>query len=271
MREFGALSEEDRILIEDYVLGELNPQDADIVERRIQTDPVLRQELCALQATLRLLPQALPVAEPSPGLRDRILAADASLRRTPVVERQLDESVFLRLDDPSRPRQPRSLPWGRLAAGIAACLLLLLGLDNLRLRQALSDANQVDPETDTENVANILQQPNSRLVALQGEGAVSAAGTLLFTPGQWQRVVVSLGDLPPLAPEEIYRMWLSLENGQVIFCGEFNTDEEGNVFVELRPAEDVPQGVKATGIFVTVEESTAPIEPTGEQVMSGDL
>ncbi|NJL57010.1 anti-sigma factor, partial [bacterium] len=123
------------------------------------------------------------------------------------------------------------------------------------------------------SLANLLQQPNSRLVALQGEGhqTANAAGTLLFTPGQWQQVVVSLGDLPALPPEEIYRMWLTLENGQVIFCGEFNTDNQGNVFVELQPDEEVPKGVKATGIFVTVESVSAPPEPTGERVMAGVL
>jgi len=266
MRGLELLSEDDRTLIEDYVLGELSSADAVAVERRVQTDAALRQELCALQATLRLLPQTPPLVEPPPELRARILATQALrseiLAAPPAVQTASDAT-------PIQPINQPGLSWGKLMASLAALLALLLGLDNLRLRYALSNAN---PDSST-NVANLLQQPNSRLVALQGEGnqTANAAGTLLFTPGQWQQVVVSLGNLPALPPEEIYRMWLTLENGQVIFCGEFNTDNQGNVFVELQPDEEVPKGVKATGIFVTVESASAAPQPTGQRVMVGTL
>jgi hypothetical protein len=266
MRNLESLSEEDRTLVEEYVLGELSPETATTVERRLRTDTALRQELCALQATLRLLPHAQPMLEPPPGLRDRILAThtlrNKILTTPPSV--QMPPEVA-----PLRPDSERDLPLSMLLAGLAAVLALLLGMDNLRLRYAL---NQTNPDSAT-NVANLLQQPTSRLVALQGETgqAANAAGTLLFTPGQWQQVVVSLGNLPALPPEEIYRMWLTLENGQVIFCGEFNTDDQGNVFVELQPDEDVPPGVKATGIFVTVESASATPQPTSQRVMTGRI
>jgi hypothetical protein len=268
------LSEDDRILVEDYVLGELSPEAAAAVERRAHSDQALRQELCALQATLRLLPQAMPVLEAAPELRDRILTANFLCSKILTADTPLPAAARRR----SRPAWGVAIPWGKVAVGLAAALALLLGTNNLRLRQALSEADQTNRDLltqldqgDGEVVANLLQQPTSRLVGLEGESAetANAAGTLLFTPGQWQQVVVSLGNLDPLPPEEIYRMWLTLENGQIIFCGEFNTDELGNVFVELRPEDDVPQGVKATGIFVTVESASAPLEPTGERVMAG--
>ena len=80
-----------------------------------------------------------------------------------------------------------------------------LATDNLRLRQRLAH------QAETERVASILQQPNSRLIALAGHNS-DAAGTLLFTPGNWQEVIVSLGDLPPLPPEEIYRSLIHPES-----------------------------------------------------------
>jgi hypothetical protein len=274
MRDPIFLSEADRSLVEDYVLGELSHEEATVVERRIQNDGALRQELCALQATLRLLPQAISTVEPPPELRHRILVTHA-LRTQILTADPLPEPSFSSV--PTRPLgtwQRPSLPWGRLAAGLAALIALLLGLDNLRLRQAISEAEQETAEAlaaEEPLAANILQRPNSRLVALEGEDEIDATGTLLFTPGQWQQIVVAMGDLPPLPPEEIYRMWLTLENGQVIFCGEFNTDAQGRVFVELNPAEDVPRGVKATGVFVTVEPANSAIEPTGEEVVTGTL
>lgn len=271
-----ALSEDDLILVEDYVLGELSPEAAAAVERRVRNDDALRQELCALQATLRLLPQAMPVVEAPPELRNRILTTHSLRSKILTTDTPLPPAAARR----SRPAFGAAIPWSKIAIGIAAALALLLGADNLRLRQALGDADQTNRELlaqleqeDEEAVANLLQRPTSRLVALEGESdeAANAAGTLLFTPGRWQQVVVSLSNLEPLPPDEIYRMWLTLENGQVIFCGEFNTDELGNVFVELRPEENVPRGVKATGIFVTVESASAPVEPTGKRVMAGSL
>jgi Anti-sigma-K factor rskA len=127
----------------------------------------------------------------------------------------------------------------------------------------------VAQRTESDRVAAILQRPTSRLVALKGEK--DAAGTLLFTPGKWQEVVVSLGNLPPLPPDQIYRMWLTLANGNTIACGEFNTNAEGSVFVKLTPPELPPKGVKATGIYVTVDGVNAPLNPGGDRVMSGAI
>jgi hypothetical protein len=272
-----ALSEDDLILAEDYVLGALSAEAATAVERRIQVDPAFRQELCALQATLRLLPQALPIAEPSPKLRDRILSTYTLRNKILTGERSPQPSPpFSPQPSPGAWQWP-PLPWGKLAAIIAIGLALLLGADNLRLRQALTNADQLNAElasqTDPQSVAALLQRPNSRLVTLRGEidETTKAAGTLLFTPGQWQQVVVSLGNLPPLPPHKIYRMWLTLENDQVIFCGEFNPDDQGKVFVELQPNEEVPKGVKASGIFVTVESASVPPGPTGKRVIVGSI
>jgi hypothetical protein len=189
-------------------------------------------------------------------LRDKILKANALANATP---------------DPVEPvRRSPSIGWGKIIAGLAMLLALLLGADNFRLRQALSFAQQTETApTETARVAAILQRPNSRLVALKGEQ--DAAGTILFTPGKWQEVVVSLGNLPPLPPDQIYRMWLTLANGQTIPCGEFNTDTKGSVFVKLTPPQTPPKGVKATGIYVTVDGINTPLNPGGDRVMSGSI
>jgi hypothetical protein len=266
MRQPDLLSDDDRALLEDYVLQALSPEAARSLEERLQDNAALQQELQALQATLRLLPLGLPLTEPAADLRDRILAAHAEHPQGLAVDASVpSQRLAPSLTDLSLPVS--RWPWAKWVAGLVGILALLLAADNWRLRQALNVAQQEPVAT----VAGILQQPNSRLVTLEGTTEAAAVGTLLFTPGQWQQVIVSLGNLPPLPPEEVYRMWLSLENGQVIFCGEFNTDAQGNVFVELRPATAVPQGVKAQGVFVTVDPKTAPLEPTGEPVLAGSI
>jgi len=245
-----SLSDADQELIAGYVLGDLDEEELRQFEHLSQHNPQVQQEVRSLQLSLQLMPHALPKVPAPAALQQKIL--DAQTSPAPIAP------IAIR----------RSFPWSRVLAGIAILTALLLSADNFRLRRQLSLAQRPDSEVD--RVAVLLQQPNSRLVALEGQG-LDAAGTLLFTPGQWQEVIVSLGNLPPLPADQVYRMWLTLANGQTLFCGEFNTDPEGSVFVRLTPPVTPPKGVKATGIFVTVDAETTPPQPTGERVMSGQI
>ena len=244
-------SEEEKELAAGYVLGDLSAEEMQQFEQLLQQHPDLLQEVQAMQVSFRLMPHALPTVAPPPQLLDRILVENAATTA-------VSEPFFKPL---------RSLSWSKLIAIIATLVALLLGIDNFWLRQQLRLAQ----EPDTERVATILQRPNSSLIALKGEDGSTAAGTLLFTPGQWQEVIISLGNLPPLPPDQIYRMWLTLKNGKTLFCGEFNTNAQGSVFIRLNPPKTPPKGVKATGIFVTIDSMSAPPEATGKQVMSGAI
>jgi anti-sigma-K factor RskA len=252
------ISTEDQLTIAGYVLGDLEPDEMAQMEQRLADDADLLAEVHAMQVSLWMTPQGMPMMTPPPQLKDRILAANADA-----------EGMSARMPDRTTPSEPvlrsSSLPWSKILAGLALLTALLLGADNFRLRQSLSVAQR----SESDRVAAILQRPTSRLVALKGEQ--DAAGTLLFTPGKWQEVVVSLGNLPPLPPDQIYRMWLTLANGQTIACGEFNTNPEGSVFVKLTPSEQPPKGVKATGIYVTIDGANAPLNPAGDRVMSGAI
>ncbi|MEL7507090.1 MAG: anti-sigma factor [Cyanobacteria bacterium J06554_1] len=235
------LPDEKIMLLSGYVLDDLTSEERGQVEQLALDNPDILQELQALQASFELLPQGLPQILPPAHLRQQIVAPA----------------------DPVAMQQPGSFRWKILVA-VVAIATLALAADNLRLR------NQLAQQTDSERVASILQQPNSRLISLTGNESV-AAGTLLFTPGNWQEVIVSLGDLPPLPPEEIYRMWLTLENGTVIYCGEFNTESDGSVFVRFTPAETPPQGVKATQLLVTIDDSQTEPDPSRTPVMTGEI
>jgi anti-sigma-K factor RskA len=258
------ISTEDQLIIAGYVLGDLDPEAMARVEQRLAADAALSAEAHAMQVSLWSMPQGMPMITPPPRLRDKILMANASANATPAPV----EPVL---------RSP-SIGWGKILAGLAMLLALLLAADNFRLRQALSFAQRTETDrvaailqqrTETDRVAALLRRPSSRLVALKGEK--DAAGTLLFTPGKWQEVIVSLGNLPPLPPDQIYRMWLTLANDQTIACGEFNTDAKGSVFVKLTPPQLPPKGVKATGIYVTVDGVNTPLNPDGDRVMSGSI
>ncbi|MEM6255320.1 MAG: anti-sigma factor [Cyanobacteria bacterium P01_D01_bin.156] len=239
------LSEEEKMLAAGYVLGDLTPEEIATLEKLVVENPNLVREIHSLQASYELMPQALSIVTPPEQLRQKITAA-------------------LPANALPQKTQPKST-WSILKVLFGLVSVAALGLlaDNFRLRYQLAQ------DVAQDRVASILQQPNSRLISLTGSDS-DAAGTLLFTPGNWQEVIVSLGDLPPLPPNEIYRMWLTLENGDIIYCGEFNTDQTGSVFVRFTPPESPPKGVKATELFVTVDGSeTSASSPSGERVMEG--
>ena len=246
-----SLSDEEQALAAGYVLGDLSDEEQTQIEALLQQRPEFRQEVNALQISLQMIPHALSEVDPPPHLQADIIKAHDAM--TGVTEPTFSTR--------------QSFPWSKLIAGIALLTALIAMVDNLRLRRQFSLAQDID----TQRVATILQQPNSRLIALQSEDGSAAAGTLLFTPGQWQEVVVSLGNLPPLPVEQVYRMWLELENGDIIFCGEFNTTSEGDVFVRFTPPETPPQGVKATGIFVTTDATAAPLIPGETRIIVGEI
>jgi hypothetical protein len=278
------ISEEDMMLAAGYVLGDLTPDESSQFEQSLADSPALLSEVNALQVSLGLLPVALQPAIAPTSLKQRILAAHAAetdvanaapantapashLGAVATTEPSVDSG---RSPDPVANilvTQPARFPWGKVLGGLSLLAALLLGADNWRLRQAIAQQNQRDQGV---SVAEIMQRPNSKLVSLKGEGN-DAAGTLIFTPGKWERVVVSLGDLPALPPDLIYRMWLQLDDGSVLPCGEFRTDDSGAVFITLRPEKGPPKGKKAKGIFVTLDPANSPLDPGGKQIMSGTI
>ncbi len=246
-----SLSNEEQALAAGYVLGDLTPEEEIQVAQLLDTNPAMRKEVDALQVSLQLIPHAADMVMPPTHLEDQVMAAyEASEAGTVAVDRSLTTR--------------RSWSWAKIMAMLSIPALLLLAMDNFRLRRQFSLAqSDRNPE-----VAAILQQPQSRLVSLQGN---DSGGTLLFTPGQWEQVVVSVTDLPPLPPDQIYRMWLTLDNGELFFCGEFTTDENGSVFITLNPTNSIPQGVKAQEVFVTQASTTDPLDTVGEPIIVGEI
>jgi Anti-sigma-K factor rskA len=240
------ISDAERELAAGYILGDLAPEELAQFETLLQENPALQAEVQALSVSFNLFPLGEEPIAPPPHLRDRVLTAQT-------------------LATVARRRQ---FPWTMaMMTGIAVLGALLASFDNLRLRRELGIAQDAAPKT----VASILQRSKSRLVALRSQPTDQPIGTLLFTPGQWQEIVVSLENVPPVAPGQAYSMWLALNNGEVLLCGTFQPNAEGRVFVTLHPPQAPPKGIKATGVFVTLDGAATPVQPQGERVVSGDI
>jgi anti-sigma factor RsiW len=154
-------------ILADYLLGILPPEQARALEARLAQEPQLAAELQALQEALHLLPYGLPGVIPSASVRSQVMAEAGA----PPIPPQ-----------PALPSLGLACLKKRWLRGLGAVALLLLAFDNWRLRQTPQPA----PLEAGQALAQLLQQPGSRLVTLQGE---AGSANLLFRPGEWQAVV----------------------------------------------------------------------------------
>jgi hypothetical protein len=256
-----SISEEKKMLAAGYVLGDLSTLETSEFEAALATNPDLQAEVTALQVAFNNIPQGLTQVPPPPTLKAKIVESFVAAESPNPAVSLPPSPISAKIAVTSK-----GFDWSRILAGIGLLIGGLFAFDNFRLRQELQFAQQVNRQ----ELASVLSQPKSRLLALSTQQD-KIVGNVLFTPGNWQQVIVSAQNLPPLPVDRVYRMWLELANGQVIPCGEFKTDDRGSVFIKLNAQQNPPTGVKAKGVFVTIDRSDAPLEPTGEKVIQGTI
>ncbi len=266
-------------LLAGYVLGDLTPEETEVLQHHLQQQPELRVELQHLQEALAAMPYALPVVHPPAHVRDRLLRTIATVAPVdsssgqPVVRGTEVRSIA---SAPSRRRDRQHWPF--LLGSMAALTALALGLDNWRLRQDLVTA-QAEASRQTallrqdlaaaetqlasqKDLIAMLQQPTTQLVTLKSmDTKAPAKGNVVMTPGD-RAVIVALQNLPPLQPGQYYYLWAN-EAGQKVACGKFTATETGEVFVKLV----LPNTSNSKQLAITVENSPTMTAPQGPMVM----
>ena len=251
MVDFGD-SEEIKELLASYVLGDLMTEEVASVNQLLDAHPELKAEVSRLQKTLALFPLALPEAQLPPTLGDRILqtASGAAVSSTASSSNRVAR---------------RLTAWLGVVGSVAASVVVGLGFYSYRLHQQVV-ATQAELSRYQEAIA-LLRQPQNRLLSLKGtETTPAASGSLVVVP-QSEAMVLTLQNLTPLPKGKIYRLW-GVADGQKIYCGEFNTDPQGRVLVEL-PLD--PEMSDSSSVVITVEPSEKLSYPTGETVMTGSI
>jgi hypothetical protein len=223
-----------------YVLGDLTPEEASQVKQYLDTHPELATEVKALQATLSLLPLALPETSLSPRLGSD-LAQAVENRVTPVPKR-----VVL------SPRTPWRR-WTATVAGVTAALLTIgLGYDSYRLRNELSIVQTTLKQQQSAATA-LAQASDNRLFVLKtASKSQTVSGSLVIAPKS-KLVLLTIQNLDPLPSGQVYRLW-AFSHGKKMNCGDFNANSERQVVLQM-PLEDLL--IHTPTVFITVESSGA--------------
>lgn len=223
-------------LLVDYVLGELGPDEARALEKRLAVEPELARDVERLRAVMGLLPYA-KVTEPPPHLRATVLRAAGRARTV---------------------RRARVRPaWSTFGLAAAAVLALALGLDSYRLRRELRLQR---------TVTAMLEEPNIVLsFDLHGTGTGAGSIGRVSLDLDARRGAVAIERLPALSGGRVYRLW-ALVGEKNVPCGDFGV-KEGKVVSQFAIPVDSYTAPIAK-LFVTVEPAPAPAQPTGPTVMT---
>lgn len=231
-------------LLPAYAIGSLEAGELQRVEEHLMSCVVCRNESTAFETVAEELSFAVPVAVPSPDLRDRLL------QRVRDVQPKRQEAVSHPI--PARPFWERLLPaWG------FASLVLILGLaaSSLILWQRMT---QLEFATAPGGM---------RAVPLSAtDSAPNATGFVLISADGDDGALVVDG-LPPLGESQQYQLWL-IRDGQRTSGAVFSTDEKsygGTRIRAPRPLTDY------SAVGITIEPAGGSPGPTGQQVLAGAL
>jgi anti-sigma-K factor RskA len=205
-------------LVSAHALHALDPEEAAMVERLIESSPEWRaafEDALETAAGLALVPAAV---DPPAGLRDRILdAARAEPQGAPATA-PAPEPVAQPADELATRRAKRERFALRLFAASMAVAAVVFGVLALTQRQEVDDLRA--EAARNQDVATLLASPSSRVVALQGPG-VSGGAALVLPQGHAPVLISTLGNAPA---DRTYQIWAIPDSGgaprSIGFAGE---------------------------------------------------
>ena len=231
-----------------YVLGDLDEAELLWLQTQIATNPELKEQVTELESTLNLLPYSLPQDLPQGDLRQQILS-----KAQPKVRAKFSISRY---------------QWGWLVSGITALSTLLLGVNNVGLRQQIARTeNQLHQQQE---LIALLRQPNNRLVSLTANNtnpdsnAIAASGSLFLAP-ESDMAVLALKNLDPLPGNKVYRLW-AVSQGKKTGCSNFKPDAQGEVHLNFTSDDAL---FAATSVLITIEPRPDTEQPLGQALLSG--
>lgn len=269
-----------------FVLGALEPGEADAVRAHLAGCPEAHVEVAELGSVVPALFETVDLVEPSSALRDRILAAAAAdlapatgsavdtdalpapsasvqaAPRTIDLPRTVDTPRAIQMPraaDTARAGRGWAIPFGRpawTAAAIAAALALVaLGAWNLQLRDEIAGLTAY-----RNGVVEVLEQaarPGAQLAVLAApDGAGGPSG--LAAVAADGSIALIMRDLAPTSGTQVYEAWLIAGDGAPVPIGGFRVGADGSAAFATAHA---PLGAGVT-VALTLEPAPNATTPT---------
>jgi anti-sigma-K factor RskA len=264
-----------------FALGSLPPEEAASIRAHAVDCAECRTEVAELNLDFAYLALDVPVATPSAGVRQRLMARvenEASLagfRESGNASRKLvampasPSRAAAAEAAPSRPRSSLILPW----IFAAACGLFAVGagLDNLLLRDRVKDLSRNSQRLEAKaqragDVLAVLTAPDAQRVTLTaGKTPPQPMGRASYLRARGQ-LIFTANNLAALPQGKVYELWLIPASGSPIPAGTFAPDTQGSAAVVF---PKLPAGVEAKAFGVTVEPEGGSSAPTSAILLQG--
>ena len=248
----------EQLLITGYVLGNLSPAEALLLQEMLAENPDLNEQVVAMQEALDLAYAPLEVSPPA-NLRDRILAA--ATEQTETVKPVADEQPIAAI--------PKStLPWSKILGAISLAIITTLGIANYRLWQSVQTAKTTDTKTDT--------QSDRLTYLLSSEDRTNKSTAELIVNRDRLNATLDANNLPPLPSEKAYALWTvvgkdvpyTTDEKGAILTAVFQVNELGNFSQEIAIPQPHLEPKTVQKIAITVEDVSAPQNHQGSIFIS---
>lgn len=237
-----------------YALGALDADEAAALEAHLQTCDSCPAELAAYRTISNVLLTAVPPQQPPAALRQRLQA------RLPSASAQKNRRQWPSWSLPS-------WSFGQFVLGAAVILLVALNIFSLIQIQALQRQQaQFARQIQTGQAAfAMLAYPETKSLPISGS---NIAGTLLIDKDH-NTVVLIAWNLPPIAENQTYQIWLIDPSGGRTSAGLFRP-ETGQPFTSqsIFPTQSLSGFI---GLGVTVEPAGGSSQPTGSRIFKVDF
>lgn len=269
-------------LVVPYLTGAMDDADAAVLEKHIAAcrdcSRAMAEEMVAD------LSHALPQMTPPQSVRDRLFhrVEAGSLSRR--VGASLGSWASGQAGQ-FRQRAKRGL-FGGAAVALVVALLATGVWFNDRLSEIARDAEHLSDELAlareresevmsaveehreaTYELIRMSSTPGTSVNTLLGTGPWSSARGIVMVSYSSNRGLLLVTDLPPLPPDRIYQVWL-IKDGVKYGAGWFTVDPLGygqTIIIPLAPFGQFD------GMGITIEPRGGSVDPTGVNVLKGDL
>jgi anti-sigma-K factor RskA len=246
-------SEHVHSLIAGYTLGDLDAEEAAEFEQLLAADPTIAAEVEKMQKTLEFT-YAPAEVQPPAHLRAKILEASA----------QPDHQSA---SQPASRRPSRTIRWDRAIGAVAAGTIVVLGIGNYRLWNALQVARQT-PQPAQQTLESFTYRLKTTAATR------NAAGTVTVNPNTLE-AVLTVENLPPLPPGKTYALWTVLkpnapvtkDSKAAVLTKVFRVDAQGNASQPITVPEVYRSQSLIVKVAVTVENAAAPHNHVGSPIL----
>jgi anti-sigma-K factor RskA len=240
-------------LVAGFVIGDLDANETQELQRLLADRPELTLEVSQLQEVLRQVVEEGAAVEPSAHLCWEILHAIEQEESS--VETSPQEAI-----SPTFRPQWRKL-WYTIRGAIAATAIGALGWHDYQVQQALDHS---------EKLVAMLQTPNTRIFQFRGMSAAKqASGSVMLNIAN-NRAAIAIRDLP-VAQGKFYRLWAIVNADRKLLCRTTLPSDKAAIVNEFGISPDRFSELyhpQLKGFVVTVEDSPTTTQPAGAVVMS---